>query len=43
MILGSSLSKFMRTLGIYNSGSKPQTRLRNQMKRLFNAHVQLAQ
>ena len=31
----------MRTLGIYNSGGKPQTRLRNQMKRLFNAHVQL--
>ena len=31
----------MRTLGIYNSGGNPQTRLRNQMKRLFNAHVQL--
>ena len=41
LVLGRSLSKFMRTLGIYNSGGRPQTRLRNQMKRLFNAHVQL--
>ena len=41
LVLGKSLSDFMRTLGIYNSGGKPQTRLRNQMKRLFNAHVQL--
>ena len=29
LILGDSLSKFMRELGIYNSGGKPQTRLRN--------------
>ena len=41
LVLGKSLSDFMRTLGIYNSGGRPQTRLRNQMKRLFNAHVQL--
>ena len=41
LVLGKSLSDFMRTLGIYNSGGNPQTRLRNQMKRLFNAHVQL--
>ena len=41
LVLGKSLSNFMRTLGIYNSGGNPQTRLRNQMKRLFNAHVQL--
>ena len=41
LVLGKSLSDFMRTLGIYNSGGKPQTRLRNQMRRLFNAHVQL--
>ena len=44
LILGKSLSEFMRTLGIYhNSGGRGgvQTRLRNQMKRLFNAHIQL--
>ena len=41
LILGKSLSKFMRTLGIYNSGGKPQTRLRNQMKRLFGCTVSM--
>ena len=41
LVLGRSLAKFMRELGIYSSGGKPQTRLRNQMRRLFNAHVQL--
>ena len=41
LVLGKSLSDSMRTLGIYNSGGNPQTRLRNQMKRLFTAHVQL--
>ena len=41
LVLGKSLSKFMRTLGIYNSGGKPQTRLRNQMKRLFGCTVSL--
>ena len=44
LVLGRSLSEFMRTLGIYhNSGGRGgvQTRLRNQMKWLFNAHVQL--
>ena len=41
LVLGASLSKFMRTLGIYNSGGKPQTRLRNQMKRLFGCTVSL--
>ena len=41
LILGSSLSKFMRTLGVYSSSGGTQTRLRNQMRRLFNAHVQL--
>ena len=44
LVLGSSLSDFMRTLGIYhNSGGRGgvQTRLRNQMDRLFNAHVSL--
>ena len=44
LILGRSLSKFMRALGI-NSDSGgdrgEQTRLRNQMKRLFGCTVQL--
>ena len=41
IVLGPSLSKFMKTLGIYNSGGQPQTRLRNQMKRLFGCSVTL--
>ena len=41
LILGSSLSEFMRTLGVYSSDGKTYTRLRNQMDRLFNAHVSL--
>ena len=41
LVLGKSLAEFMRTLGIYNSGGQPQTRLRNQMDRLFNASVRL--
>ena len=41
LVLGESLAEFMRTLGIYNSGGQPQTRLRNQMNRLFNASVRL--
>ena len=41
LVLGRSLSKFMRTLGAYNSGGQPQTRLRNQMKRLFGCTVSL--
>ena len=45
LVLGRSLSEFMRTLDIYSTsgGSRgDRTRLRNQMRRLFNAHVQLA-
>ena len=41
LVLGKSLSDFMRELGIYNSGGKPQTRLRNQMKRLFGCTVSM--
>ena len=41
LVLGDSLSEFMRTLGIYNSGGYPQTRLKNQMRRLFSATVSL--
>ena len=44
LVLDRSLAEFMRTLGIYhNSGGRGgvQTRLRNQMDRLFSASVQL--
>ena len=41
LILGDSLSDFMRALGIYSSDGKAYTRLRNQMERLFNAYVRL--
>ena len=45
-VLGSSLSGFMRKLGVLSSDSggkwSIRTRLRNQMRRFFNAHVQLA-
>ena len=44
LVLGRSLSEFMRTLDIYSTsgGSRgDRTRLRNQMRRLSNAHVQL--
>ena len=41
LILGDSLSEFMRKLGIYSSGGRDQTRLRNQMKRLFGCSVSL--
>ena len=44
LILGSSLSEFMRKLDIYNTSGGPtggRTRLRNQMDRLFHAQVSL--
>ena len=41
LFLGTSLSGFMRKLGMPPVGGA-RTRLRNQMKRLFNAHIQLA-
>ena len=41
LILGKSLSEFMRTFGVYSSAGGVHTRLRNQMRRLFNAHVRL--
>ena len=40
LILGSSLSEFMGKLGMDCVGGA-RTRLRNQMRRLFNAHVRL--
>ena len=41
LVLGDSLAHFMRTLGIYNSGGHPQTHLKNQMRRLFNASIRV--
>ena len=45
LVLGRSLAEFMRTFGILSSdsggASGVRTRLRNQMKRLFSATVQL--
>ena len=41
LVLGRSLSEFMRTLGVYSSAGGVATRRSNQMRRLFNAHVQL--
>ena len=44
LILGRSLSEFMRKLDIKDRSGSPRgdrTRLRNQMKRLFSAHTQL--
>ena len=41
LILGNSLSEFMRKLDIYSTSGSKHTRLRNQMQRLFQSHVQL--
>ena len=41
LVLGDSLSDFMRELGIYSSDGKAYARLRNQMERLLNASVRL--
>ena len=42
LILGSSLAKFMKTLGVYSGGGgRDQIKLRNQMRRLFGCTVQL--
>ena len=41
LVLGKSLSDFMRELGIYAGGGNAHTKLRNQMKRLFGCTVSL--
>ena len=41
LVLGNSLSEFMRALGIYSNNGRVHIRLRNQMRRLFQCHVQL--
>ena len=39
LVLGPSLSEFMRKIGVYSSDGNLQTRLRNQMKRLVGCSV----
>ena len=41
IVLGKSLSDFMRSLNIYSSSGGKYTRLRNQMKRLFGCSVSM--
>ena len=42
LVLGPSLAKFMKTLGVYSSGGgRDQIKLRNQMKRLFGCTVSM--
>ena len=41
LVLGKSLSDFMRALGVYSSSGGKYTRLRNQMKRLFGCSVSM--
>ena len=41
LVLGRSLSEFMRTLDIYSNSGRVHTRLRNQMKRLFGCTVSM--
>ena len=41
LILGDSLSEFMRKMGIYSTSGDRHTRLRNQMRRLFGCTVSL--
>ena len=43
IVLGPSLAKFMKTLGVYSSGGgNAGIKLRNQMRRLFGCTVQLS-
>ena len=41
LVLGDSLSEFMRKLDIYSNSGRVHIRLRNQMRRLFQCHIQL--
>ena len=42
LVLGDSLSEFMRALGVYSNSGRVHTRLRNQMNRLFHSSVEQA-
>ena len=41
LVLGDTLSDFMRSLDVYSSSGQKHTRLRNQMKRLFGCSVSM--
>ena len=41
IVLGRSLSEFMRTLGISSTDGRGQARLRNQMERLFSCSISM--
>ena len=41
LVLGRSLSEFMRKVGVYDGGGANRKRLRNQMERLFRSRVEL--
>ena len=41
LVLGNSVSEFMRTLGIYSTSGGEHARLRNQMDRLFHCQVEV--
>ena len=41
LVLGRSLSEFMRKVGVYDGGGAMRRRLREQMERLFRARVEL--
>ena len=41
LVLGHSLSEFMRKMDIYCSSGQKYARLQNQMRRFFNAHIQV--
>ena len=41
LVLGDSLSEFMRELGVYSNSGRVYTRLHNQMNRLFHSSVEL--
>ena len=43
LILGDSLSEFMRELEVYDTSGRTYTRLRNQMNRLFHSSVGFTQ
>ena len=43
LVLGDSLSGFMRALGVYSTSGRVYTRLRNQMNRLFHSSVEFTQ
>ena len=43
LVLGNSLSDFMRVLGVYSNSGRVYARLRNQMNRLFHSSVEFTQ